>query len=252
MPKLNKIKINNVSTITIIVLCIGIVIGLIILCKVYVSPFVTVTKSLPVQTSIPSATVLSPSVSPEVTESSPPTESQYAIPQSVNPPEMQKPQGCPNSNDTESICNNYESCCNNIPTTECYCKNPSVSLCKGQYDQCMANNNIIDLYTQEQRKQMCSDQRGLCCALYNSLAGINRQYPATAGVDQKVDQICLLGLQQDVTTKCPALCSTNKNCAAYSAGNATCKLFSSANPIMPVNVFNKSGTENGITYYKKQ
>jgi len=187
---------------------------------------------------------------PETTE--PDNSINYTTPQTVNAPSMQKPQGCPNSNDTISICNNYESCCNNVPTTECYCKNPAVSICKTQYDQCMSNNDIIGLYTQEQRKQMCTDQRGICCTLYNSLSGTTKQYTATEGVDQKVDQLCLLGLQQDVSIKCPALCSTNKNCAAYSAGNATCKLFSSANPIVPVNVFNKSGINNGITYYKKQ
>ena len=181
------------------------------------------------------------------------SQSQDSIPPSVNPPPMQKQVGCPNGNDEISICNNYESCCNNMPATDCYCKNPAATLCKSQYDQCIANADIVGLYSQEQRKQMCSDQRGICCALYNSISGANKQYTSTAGIDQKVDQLCVLGLQQDIEIKCPELCSTNKNCASYSVNKYLCKLFSSANPIVPAaNIFNKSVTNNDITYYKKQ
>ena len=179
------------------------------------------------------------------------------VPTSMVPPPMQMPQICPNNNDIVSVCSNYDSCCKNMANSDCYCSHPAVGVCKSQYDACMTDSSFLSLYTQDQRQKLCQQQRGECCQLYSSLNSV-KNYKSVQNTDQKQDQICsmsFIGIQKEnPQTKCATLCSTNPNCVAYSIGNddTQCKMFSSVNPIDPVNPFVKQGKNVGITYYQKQ
>ena len=112
-------------------------------------------------------------------------------PNKYNPPPMQKQTGCPNTDDLVSICQNYNSCCKNIPNTECYCKNPLVSICASEYDKCIADTDILKIYTNEQKMQKCNEQRASCCS-QNSNESLPKLPLPTFGKpinsDQKTDE----------------------------------------------------------------
>lgn len=169
---------------------------------------------------------------------------------SYTPEPIQKQSGCPNTNDIISICTNYEGCCNNTPSTDCYCKHPAVSICASEYSNCMTDTNILSLYTNADRQKKCNEQRGICCSLYNNLTD-TATFKPPVNMDQSTNQLCQMTLQKDIEIKCANLCKTNKECAAYSVGKMMCKQFSTSSPEVKANVFNKSGVDTEINYYSK-
>jgi len=183
----------------------------------------------------------------------PPPDRQYN-PNTDVPPTMQKQTGCPDTGNMVSICMNYDGCCNNVPTNDCFCKHPAVSICANEYKKCIQDSNILSLYGTEDRLKKCQDQRGICCKLYNNLKTNNVSFNAPIKMDQKNNNICTMvrvGIDSKFNDNCKTLCTTNKNCKAYSIGELKCKLFSAVEPAPATNVF-AAGPVVDIDYYAKK
>lgn len=175
-------------------------------------------------------------------------------PRTDKPPSMQKQTGCPDNNNIVSMCINYDGCCNNVPANECFCKHPAISICADEYKKCIQDSSILSLYSSENRLKKCQDQRGICCKLYDTINTNNVSFNAPIKMDQKNSNMCTitkLGVNSKFDDNCKMLCTTNKNCKAYSIGEMKCKLFSAVEPVPATDVFVK-GPVVDINYYSKK
>ena len=169
-------------------------------------------------------------------------------------PEMGPPKGCKTSNDLVGACSDYENCCNSAISKSCFCTHPLVSKCKTEYDNCMNDNDILTIYTKEQRAQKCQEQNKGCCVPYNSISIDSNKFQIPIKYDQKDNVLCNVPSINNINQKCMELCQTNPDCAGFSVNKLLCTLFSSISPITPyVDPFTKKPVVNTITdfYVKK-
>jgi len=126
--------------------------------------------------------------------------------------------GCNAVDNVVDFCINYDNCCagGSYASKACFCNHPITLQCKAEYDTCMSDTSLSNLYTAEQLKQKCSSQQKNCCVPYNSISLSSDKFDAPIKNEPSIKELCSLSSVPNLDQKCLELCQTTPDCKAYS------------------------------------
>ncbi len=162
--------------------------------------------------------------------------------------------------DITGFCSDYSNCCTSQSgTNSCVCNHPIVQKCKTEYDACMNDSEILNIYSVEQRRAKCNAQVKDCCVPYNEIAIDSTIFKDPIKQDQSQDLICSLSAtnNMNITQKCMELCQTHKNCVAFNViktniAATACNLFSSVSEPQLDPLTGKESVNTQNDYYVKK
>lgn len=150
-------------------------------------------------------------------------------------------ESCKAIDNVVDFCINYDSCCSNSNLTKaCFCNHPITLKCKAEYDTCISDTSLKNLYTEEQLKQKCASQQKNCCIPYNSISLSSNKFDAPIKNEPNIKEMCSVSSIRNLDQKCLELCQTNPECKAYSVNvgkivqsYGECKLYDTVSILDP-------------------
>ena len=176
-------------------------------------------------------------------------------------PNDPKPASCSGTpGDISGFCADYTNCCTSQSgTNSCLCNHPIVQKCKTEYDACMNDSDILNVYSVAQRTAKCKAQVKDCCIPYNEIAIDSTKFNNPIKQDQSQDLICSLSAtnNMNITQKCMELCQTYPNCVAINViktniAATACNLFSSVSEPQLDPLTGKASINTQNDYYVKK
>ena len=162
--------------------------------------------------------------------------------------------------DITGFCSDYSNCCTSQSgTNSCVCTHPIVQKCKTEYDACMNDSEILNIYSIAQRTAKCNAQVKDCCIPYNEIAIDSTKFNTPIKQTQSQDLICSLSAtnNMNITQKCMELCQTYPNCVAFNViktniAATACNLFSSVSKPQLDPLTGKASINTQNDYYVKK
>ena len=151
------------------------------------------------------------------TSKSPPTSINTSS-EPASAPAPSSKQSCKAVDNVVDFCINYDSCCagGSYATKACFCNHPITLQCKAEYDTCMSDTSLTNLYTAEQLKQKCASQQKNCCIPYNSIALSSDKFEPSIKNEPSIKEMCSVSSIPNIDQKCLELCQTTPDCKSYS------------------------------------
>jgi hypothetical protein len=113
------------------------------------------------------------------------------------------------------FCMNYDTCCS-YNSTNCFCTHPVTLYCKNEYNTCINDTSLKNLYTPDQIKEKCLYQQKNCCTPYNSISISSDKFKTPIKNESKTQEICTIKSLPNIEQKCLELCQTTPECKSYS------------------------------------
>jgi len=157
------------------------------------------------------------------------------------PSTLTSQESCKAVDNVVDFCINYDSCCSNSNMSKaCFCNHPISLKCKAEYNTCISDISLKNLYTEAQLKQKCASQQKNCCIPYNSISLSSDKFDAPIKNEPNIKEMCSVSSIRNLDQKCLELCQTNPKCKAYSVNvgkivqsYGQCKLYNNVSILDP-------------------